>query len=212
MFTPLFLILIACTPSEEVIATALAQTSDAQMLRSLAETLTQAAVSTDTPQPSATASETPSPTNTSTPEITLTSTPPPGSMYVPDFIGMNFWQAHDEFLKESEFRWYYVELINKTIPDWQIFGQTPGPGSLIRVNEEKCKFLVGRISITDTPEPPDKGGKKSSDPCGGITYAGICESNVVYWCENETLYYYDCGWCGGVCLWNDAIGFICSCW
>jgi len=194
--------LCACAPSDEAIATALAETAEAGALQALIVTLTQQAMATDTPVPTQT--ETPLPTETPTALVTATREAPIGSYYVPDFIGMDYWEAR-ELLEESDARWYYVELINKNYPDYQIFIQEPDPGSLIVINDRKVKIVVAREKMTPTPEPPERKKKSSGDPCEGLTFAGTCIDNVCYWCENGEIWYWDCG--SGTCAWDDGYGY-----
>ncbi|MEZ4468932.1 MAG: hypothetical protein R3F43_32000 [bacterium] len=53
-------------------------------------------------------------------------------------------------------------------------------------------------------QPPADGG------CGQIDYAGVCEADVVVYCNNGTLVRHDCGPAGATCGWvNDDIGNWC---
>lgn len=216
VFLVLAAISFSCTrelpAKEDMIATAIAETKQVEEIRAFYQTQTEEAKATDTPEPSVTNTETP--TDTPIPSSTPTPKPSIGMAYLPDFVGMSYPDASEILVDMRSDKWYYVALINKDVEEWTVIDQEPEPGSLVDLLDDRIKLIVAVYEFTPTPTPPvsDKGGKKSSDPCGGINYAGICESNVVYWCENNTLYYSDCSWCGGVCAWNDAIGFYCTCW
>ena len=120
----------------------------------LALTATAAAEATDTPLPTATTTLTP--TSTSTPAPTLTPTPPPGMAYVPDFIGMDLPDA-EAIVIELGFRWFYVAVVNRDVPEWQVFEQSPDPGSLIDLDEERVRLFVAVDHFTPTPteKPPE---------------------------------------------------------
>lgn len=199
-------LVLACrsaTPDPSAVETAIAQTEAARIQTALA-----AATDTSTP----TLTETPTPTLTPTPPPTPTLTPPEGMAYVPDLIGMKLLDATG-ILDEMGCRWFYVAEIKLDMPEWQVFGQSPDPGSLIKLTTDRVRLLVAVRKFTPTPKPPEeeRRGQAAPDPCGGIDYWGICEGNVVYWCEDNTLWYYDCGWCGGYCTIDPSIGWVCDC-
>lgn len=194
--------------SEDAIATAIAETQESDDIRSLIETATAAAVATNTSEPP---TDTPIPSDTPEPSLTPTFPPPEGMAYVPDFIGMQ-WDDVEKIFKEMGFKkGYYVAVVKWDVDEWSVFEQEPEPGILVDLEDGRVKVLVAVKEFTPTPER-SRSGSQSSDPCGGITYAGVCQSNVVYWCDNNTLWYYDCSSCGGVCAWDDGIGFYCTCW
>jgi hypothetical protein len=113
---------------------------------------------------------------------------------------------------ESE-KWDYITVINKEVDELTVVDQDPEPGTLIGLGDTRLKLIGDVYSFTPSPRPPgvDKGGCQSSDPCGGITYASIYQANVVYWCENNTLWYSDSSACGRACARHDSIGFSCTC-
>lgn len=53
---------------------------------------------------------------------------------------------------------------------------------------------------TTTPTPP-------ADPCGGVTYAGQCNSNTVVWCESSSLKQINCSSNGKSCGYDAAHGY-----
>ncbi|MCB9550212.1 MAG: hypothetical protein H6706_30825 [Myxococcales bacterium] len=68
--------------------------------------------------------------------------------------------------------------------------------------------------VPDPPEPapaPEEGAPEPpADGCGQIDYAGVCEGDVVAYCNNGTLVRHDCGPAGATCGWvNDDIGNWC---
>jgi hypothetical protein len=195
--------------SEEQIATAIAETNQAEEISAFYDARTQEALATETPVPTST--DTPIPSDTPLPTSTFTPEAPAGMAYLPDLVGMPYVEASEILIDLDSEKWYYVAVINRQVDEWTVIDQEPEPGTLFDLGDDRVKIIVAVYKFTPTPQI-DKGGKQSSDPCGGITYAGICQSNVVYWCQNNVLYYYDCSWCGGVCAWNDAIGFYCTCW
>ena len=197
----------ACAASGSAVAAAISQTEGARALEALALTATAAAEATDTPLPTATTTLTP--TSTSTPAPTLTPTPPPGMAYVPDFIGMDLPDA-EAIVIELGFRWFYVAVVNRDVPEWQVFDQSPDPGSLIALDGERVRLFAAVEAFTPTPVPEPRGGSTSGDACGGVTYQGYCDGNVVVWCEGGQLWWYDCASCGGYCMWFDP-DFGCGC-
>ncbi|MFO0555060.1 MAG: trypsin-like serine protease [Polyangiaceae bacterium] len=56
-------------------------------------------------------------------------------------------------------------------------------------------WLKDKISASSTTAPP-----ASSDPCNGITYAGVCQSGTVVWCENNKLNQINCSASGRTCV------------
>ena len=59
-------------------------------------------------------------------------------------------------------------------------------------------------------EPPPSGEPTPSDPCGGVDYAGTCSGETLTWCEDATLYRFDCGSTGQSCGWqDDSVGNNC---
>lgn len=144
----------ACGVSENAVSTAISQTEGARALEALALTATAAAEATDTPSPSATTTLTP--TSTSTPAPTLTPTPPPGMAYVPDLIGMDLPDA-EAIVIELGCRWFYVAVVNRDVPEWQVFQQSPDPGSLIDLDGGRVRLFVAVEDFTPTPteKPPE---------------------------------------------------------
>jgi len=206
------LLLAGCAPTEAQIEKALQETSQVEHAIQAALAGTHAALLALTP------SEPPIPptsTNTATPETTSTSPAPPGQAYVPDLVGLNIEDAKAT-CSAADLPYYWVELINKDVPEWSVFAQTPGPGGLVRLDakqsRDKLKLLMSVYRFTDTPIPPPKeGGASTGDPCGGLTYEGICDGNVAWWCDNSQIWYWDCASCGGVCGWDPYVGNTCFC-
>jgi len=211
------LVILACSAgggSESAVATAISQTEGARALEALALTATAAAEATDTPLPTATMTLTP--TSTSTPAPTLTPTPPPGMAYVPNLVGMALSEAEDLLAEElpggNHWRYFWVATINLDVPEWQVIEQSPDPGTLITLREDRIRMYVAVHEYTPTPRPAPRAGAPSGDPCGGVTYQGYCDGNVLVWCENGQLWIYDCGNCGGICGYQDpVIGCVCYC-
>lgn len=200
-------------PDADAIQTAIAETEESDTLRkigtSLAEATIAAAAVTDTLEPSATFTDTPIPSVTSTPEPTSTPVPPEGKAYMPDFNGMEYQDAIDILEEMGSERWIYVVLINMDIPEWEVFDQDPEAGTLVDLNDDRLKIIVGVHKFTPTPKPKSKSGQgnQSSNPCGSITYQGVCVNGVCYWCENNELWYWDCNACGGICGWSDVYNY-----
>jgi hypothetical protein len=206
------LLLVGCAPSEAQIQTALQDTQQVEEAIAQAIAATQAAalalIPSDTPIP-------PTSTDTPTPEVTSTGTPPPGQAYVPDLVGLNIEDAKAT-CSAADLPFYWVVLINKDVPQFSVYAQTPGPGSLISLdanrNKDRLKLLEGVHEYTPTPPPAKKAGSTSGDPCGGIDYAGICSGNTALWCDGGQLWYWDCAaYCGGYCGWDPAQGNTCFC-
>jgi len=81
-------------------------------------------------------------------------------------------------------------------------------------SKDKLKLLMSVYQFTPTPDiSGNYGGESTGDPCGGITYAGFCDGNVIYWCEGGQLWYADCAaYCGGFCGWDPSSnGNVCYC-
>ncbi len=51
--------------------------------------------------------------------------------------------------------------------------------------------------VTETAAP--------SSGCGGVSYEGYCDGDVVVWCDGGTLYQADCGSVGLDCGWTGSI-------
>ena len=194
--------------SEEQIAIAIAETQQMEEIRSLMGILTEEAKATDTPE---VPTDTPIPSDTPEPSLTPTFPPPEGMAYVPDFIGMQWVEVEKIFKELGLKKGYYVAAVKWDVDEWSVFLQEPEPGILVDIEDDRVKVVVAVKEFTPTPER-SRSGSQSSDPCGGISYAGVCQGNVVYWCEDSILWYYDCSGCGGVCAWDDGIGFYCTCW
>jgi len=205
----LFLVSItACGSSEEAVATAIAKTAEGQAMQALVQTATAAALATDTPIPSATSTLTP--TVTDTPAPTAVPVPPAGMAYVPDFIGMELSEA-EEFLEDNDFRYIYVALINRDVPQWTIYEQEPAPGTLINLHDDRIRIVVAVYEFTPTPRPEPRAGSSSGNACGDVTYVGYCDGVYCIWCEDNQLWYIDCySACGGTCGW-DPVGGIYNC-
>ena len=206
-----FCLCTGCGASESAVATAVAETERARALKALALTATAAAQATDTPSPTATSTMTP--TATDTPQPSPTPTPPPGMAYVPDLIGLDLPDA-EEILNELGCRWFYVAVINTEVPEWQVVDQEPEPGSLIDLDDDRIRIFVAVAEYTPTPRPvpAPRAPEPAPNPCGDITYEGVCIDNVCYWCEDSQLWYMDCSSCGGYCGWSDTYNyFTCFC-
>jgi len=120
------LLLAGCAPSEAQIQKALQDTQQ------VGEAIAQAIAATQAAALALTPSDTPIPptsTNTATPEVTSTSPAPPGQAYVPDMVGLNIEDAKAT-CSAAELPFYWAEFINKDVPEWSVFAQTPGPGGL----------------------------------------------------------------------------------
>ena len=204
-------LLTGCTSSEEQIRKAIQQTQDVKQGIENAIAATHRA---EAPQIPPTSTITLTPTNTSTAEATNTATPPLGKAYVPDLVGVNIEDAKAT-CSAASLPFFWVELINKDVPEWSVFAQTPAAGGLIDLNakqsNKKLKLLMSVYKFTETPKPQPKRGSSTSDPCGGLTYEGICQGNVAYWCENNQVWYWNCGSCGGTCGYDPGVGNTCFC-
>ena len=48
------------------------------------------------------------------------------------------------------------------------------------------------------------------DPCGGITYLGVCEGSIAKWCDNGEIKQRDCSFFNQICDYVDAeYGYYC---
>jgi hypothetical protein len=55
------------------------------------------------------------------------------------------------------------------------------------------------------------GTSRCVDKCPAIGRIGICENNIAYWCENETVLYRDCNICNQICDYvDDNMGYYCK--
>lgn len=204
------LLLVGCTLNEAQIAKAVQETQEAAQTIAEAIEGTQAALialtPTEPPVP-------PTSTNTATPDVTSTSAPPPGQAYVPDLVGLNIEDAKAT-CSAADLPYYWVALINKDVPEWSVFAQTPAPGSLIKLdadrNSDKLKLLEAVYKYTPVPDKP---GHSTGDACGGLTFEGICDGNIAYWCQDGEIWYWNCpAYCpGGFCGWDPAVGNTCFC-
>ncbi len=167
----------ACGASESDIATAIAGTEQAHEVEALIQTATAAAMATDTPAPSPTV------------EVASTLTPPPGSAYVPDFLGMDLAEA-ERILTELDFRYIWVAMIKRDVPEWQVCEQSPDPGSLIDPGEERVRIVVAVYRFT--PTSPGGGGGGGGVSCG-LAESAVCASNsLLSYCEGATVLFRDC--------------------
>ncbi len=207
--------LVSCTRtlSGDGIATAIAETAQAEAMRMFYEAQTAEAQATDTPEPTAT--DTPIPTDTPLPSSTPTPVPPAGMAYVPDFIGMHYDEASDILIEMESERWYFVHLINKDVDEWTVYIQEPEPGTLFDLKNDRVKIIVSVYAFTPTPTRVTRPRDSFADSCGGVTYQGYCESySEVVWCEDNQLWIWDCAaYCsGGYCGYYDAfVGYTCFC-
>lgn len=54
------------------------------------------------------------------------------------------------------------------------------------------------------------GGSAAGDACGGLTFQGICEGDLLKWCEGGGIRSFDCSATGKVCGWeSDSVGNNC---
>ena len=67
--------------------------------------------------------------------------------------------------------------------------------------DDGCGGLCGSCA---TGESCVSGQCQADDNCGGITYAGTCEGNVLKYCSANTLYTSDCSTSGKTCAWDAA--------
>lgn len=120
--------------------------------------------------------------------------------YVPDFGGMEL-SAAEEFLEDSHWLYIWVAQIDRGSPEWLVIVQSPEPGTLITIREDRIRLVVAVHEFTPTAHPEPRQGAPAPDPCGEITYEGVCIGTVCLWCQDNTLYFVDCAWCGGTCGW-----------
>jgi V8-like Glu-specific endopeptidase len=66
--------------------------------------------------------------------------------------------------------------------------------------QSTCSSGGGSTGGGTTPPAP-------TDPCGGVTYAGQCNSNTVVWCENSSLKQINCSSGGKSCGYDSAHGY-----
>lgn len=211
------LLLLGCTLNEAAIRKAVEET---QQVQKAGEAIAEAIAGTQAALLALTPSEPPVPptsTNTVTPEITSTSPAPSGQAYVPDLVGLNIEDAKAT-CSAAELPFYWVEFINKDVPEWSVFAQTPGPGGLVKLDakqaKDKLKLLMSVYMFTPTADLTGRDtGESTGDPCGGLTYEGICDGNVAWWCDGGVIWYWECsGACGGgYCGWDPSVGNTCFC-
>ena len=177
MLALVVLLCSACGMSESDVATAIAETEQAHAVEALIQTATAQALATDTRIPSSTVA------------VVSTLTPPPGSAYVPDFLGMDLSEA-ERVLTELDFRYIWVAMINRDVPEWQVCEQSPDPGSLIGLNEDRVRLSVAVYRFT--PTSPGGGGGGGGVSCG-LAESAVCASNrLLSYCEGATVLFRDC--------------------
>lgn len=204
--------LTACGMSEEAKATSLAETEKAEQFDALSMTATKLAGPSDTPTntftPTITPTSTQTPPPSETPLPSLTPTPPEGSAYVPDVVGLTYTEA-TELLKELGLPWYYVAVIKKDTPTWEVIEQSPRAGALLDLEEMQVKLVIS-FNAESPPRPQPRSGYFFSDSCHGISKEGVCYGGSVFWCENSNLLVQDCSFCDGYCGTNEGIK-VCFC-
>jgi len=202
----------ACGKSEEAEATIMAETQQADPFYALSLTATKLAGPSDTPTNTFTPTITPTSTNTPLPSDTplpsTTPTPPEGSAYVPDLVGLTYKEA-TALLMELDLPWYYVAVVKKDTPTWEVIDQSPRGGALLDLEEMQVKLVIS-FSADSPPRPQPRSGYFVSDSCRGITEEGFCYAGSVFWCENTNLMMQDCAFCDGYCGTNDGIK-VCYC-
>jgi hypothetical protein len=62
----------------------------------------------------------------------------------------------------------------------------------------------GGAGGSDPGSDPGSGG---GDVCGGVTYEGDCQGDVVEWCDGSGVQQIDCAQSGMTCGWNDSAGY-----
>jgi hypothetical protein len=208
----MFFCLTACGKSEEAVATSIAETQKADEFEALAMTATKLAGPSDTPTntftPTITPTSTCTPMPSDTPLPSLTPTPPEGSAYVPDLVGLTYAEA-TAILKELGLPWYYVAVIKKDTPTWEVIEQEPRAGALLNLEEKQVKLVIS-FSAESPPRPQPRAGYFFDNKCGDLTYAGVCYAGLVIWCENGKVLYQDCSFCDGYCGTHDGIK-VCYC-
>jgi len=60
------------------------------------------------------------------------------------------------------------------------------------------------LGITPPAPPVVEPPTTPTDPCNGESYQGRCDTDLVIWCENETVYQSDCASDGKTCGWSEA--------
>ncbi len=202
----------ACGKSEEALATSIAETQQAEQFDALAMTATKLAGPSDTPTNTFTPTITPTLTSTPTPSDTplpsTTPTPPEGSAYVPDLVGLTYAEA-TTILKDLGLPWYYVAVVKKDTPTWEVVEQSPRAGALLDLEEMQVKLVIS-FSADSPPRPQPRSGYFIDDSCRGISQEGVCYGGSVFWCENTNLLMQDCSFCDGYCGTNEGIK-VCYC-
>jgi hypothetical protein len=102
----------------------------------------------------------------------------------------------ERLLEQLDFRYLWVTLINREVPEWQVYEQSPDPGTLIDLGADRIRLCVAVYVFT--PTAPSQGGGN----CGSVTAVGTCLANVAYWCEGTTLRIHDCE---NACDYGDGI-------
>ncbi len=206
--------LSACGKSEEAKTTSIAETQQADPFYALSLTATKLAGPSDTPTKTFTPTITPTSTHTPLPSDTplpsTTPTPPEGNAYVPDLVGMTYQEA-TALLTELGLPWYYVAVVKKDTPTWEVIDQSPRAGALLDLEEMQVKLVIS-FSADSPPRPQPRVGYFYNNDCRDLTKKGVCFSGMVIWCENGKVLYQDCSFCNGYCGYNSDEGInVCYC-